>query len=77
MTTTSVPDAMSAVHPTLDAYPMATVPVMPVYNLPTATVGLAQLVLTNQAMCRIWRGNITHWSVAHMNNKNNHLNQQE
>lgn len=55
---------MRALYPNLVAFPIATIGIMPVYNLPTATVGSATLQLTNQAMCRIWRANITHWSAA-------------
>lgn len=65
VTTSSVPDSVRAAHPTLESYPIATVGIAPAYNLPTATVGSATLSLTNQAMCRIWRGNITHWSAKH------------
>ena len=61
--TGSVPDRVRAIHPTLEAYPIATVGIAPAYNLPAA-VGSATLTLTNEAMCRIWRGNITHWSVG-------------
>ena len=55
--------AMRELHPNLVAFPIATIGIMPVYNLPTATVGSATLQLTNQVMCRIWRANITHWSA--------------
>ena len=36
--------------------------IAPYYSLPTGTIGNATLVLTREAMCRIWRANITHWS---------------
>lgn len=64
VTTSSVSEAMRAAHPNLEAYPLITVPITPAYNLPTATVGSATLSLHSEVMCRIWRGNITHWSVA-------------
>lgn len=64
VTTSSVPDYVRAAHPTLESYPIATVGIAPAYHLPTATVGTATLSLTNEAMCRIWRGNITHWSAT-------------
>ena len=58
-----VSDAMRVTNPGLEAYPIATSGIAPLYNLPTAVVGSATLELTNQAMCRIIRGDITHWSV--------------
>jgi ABC-type phosphate transport system substrate-binding protein len=64
ISTGSVPDRARTAHPTLEAYPVATIGVVPAYNLPVATVGDATLTLVNEVMCRIWRGNITHWSVA-------------
>jgi ABC-type phosphate transport system substrate-binding protein len=62
--TSSVSDKMRRTNPTLESYPLATVGIAPAYNLPTATVGTATLSLHSQVMCRIWRGNITRWSVA-------------
>jgi ABC-type phosphate transport system substrate-binding protein len=63
VTTTSLPDKMRKVHPTLESYPIAMVGIAPAYNLPDS-VGDSTLTLTTETMCRIWRGNITHWSVA-------------
>lgn len=63
VTTSSVPDALAAKYPNLRAYPFMTTAMSPGYNLPSE-VGSATLVLTPLTMCRITRGNITHWSAA-------------
>ena len=63
VTTTSLPDRVRAAHRTLESYPIATVGIAPAYNLPDS-VGDSTLTLSTETMCRIWRGNITHWSVA-------------
>ena len=61
VTSSSVPDAMRATSPTMESYPIAVGGVAPFYNLPTDVVGTATLTLTNLAICRMWRGDITHW----------------
>ena len=61
--TNSVPDTMRVTHPTLESYPIASVGVAPSYNLPAETVGAATLTLHSEVMCRMWRGDITHWSA--------------
>jgi hypothetical protein len=61
--TNSLPDWLRGSRPTLEAFPIATISVAPAYNLP-ATVGSATLALDALTLCRMWRGNITHWSAA-------------
>ena len=56
----SAPDSMRTTSPTMESYPIAVAGVAPFYNLP-AEVGTDVLTLTNEAMCRMWRGDITHW----------------
>ena len=58
----SAPDSMRTTSPTMESYPIAVAGVAPFYNLP-AEVGTDVLTLTNEAMCRMWRGDITHWSA--------------
>ena len=42
--------------------------VAPAYNLP-AIVGSVTLALDALILCRMWRGNITHWSARSCGNK--------
>ena len=60
ITTSSVPDDTRATNPTMRSYPLLASAVALNYFLPD-TVGSAQLKLTNLAICRMSRGNITHW----------------
>jgi hypothetical protein len=51
--------------------------VAPAYNLPRAAVGSATLVLNALSFCRMWRGNITHWSARSCGNKGRWAEQPE
>lgn len=64
VTSSSVPDTLKAGFPSLEAFPIMAAGIAPYYSLPTGTVGTAMLTLTTVAMCKIWRGNLTHWSVC-------------
>lgn len=57
-----VPDYYRLQYPNLEAFPIMISSIAPYYSLPTGTVGTATLVLTREAMCRVWRGNITTWN---------------
>ena len=72
--TNSLPDWLRGSRPTLEAFPVATISVAPAYNLP-ATVGSATLALDALTLCRMWRGNITHWSARSSGNKGDRAEQ--
>lgn len=59
----SVSDVYAASNPTVRSYPIMASALAPSYALP-ASAGNAKLKLTTVTLCKMWRGEITHWSVA-------------
>ena len=63
--TNTAPATLLAANPSLQSYPIMIAPMIVYYSLPTGTVGSSTVTVTTLAFCRIWRSNITWWSVSH------------